>query len=54
MGCPYGHYTGNTEKELDLLSPAQRQYCISVFRESYDVLEVDYKNQQLELDWSEE
>lgn len=54
MGCPYGHYTGNTEKELNLLSPAQRQYCISVFKESYDVLEVDYKNQQLELDWSEE
>ncbi|WP_277048785.1 phosphoadenosine phosphosulfate reductase family protein [Solobacterium moorei] len=49
MGCPYGHYSGNTEKELNLLSPAQRRYCISVFKDSYDVLGVDYRHEQLKM-----
>lgn len=49
MGCPYGSWKGETEKELELLSDSQLRFVVSLFRESYDVLGVDYKNQQLSL-----
>lgn len=44
MGCPYGSYKGYTKKELDLLSEQQRKFAIEYFKESYDVLGIDYKN----------
>lgn len=49
MGCPYGSYKGETEKELELLSPAQQRFVIELFRESYDVLGIDYRNIQQKL-----
>ena len=49
MGCPYGSWRGETEKELELLSPAQQRFVIDLFRESYDVLGIDYRNIQQKL-----
>ncbi len=53
MGCPYGHYKGNTVKELAMLTPAQRKYVISLFHNSYDVLGIDYEHEQMQLDLGE-
>lgn len=53
MGCPYGSFSGNTEKELSLLNDNQRKFVINLFKESYDVLGIDYKNKQLKLDFNE-
>ena len=50
MGCPYGSYKGDTKKELDLLSDSQRQFVIEYFKESYDVLGIDYHNKQLTIE----
>ena len=50
MGCPYGSYKGDTKKELDLLNDKQRQFVIEYFKESYDVLGIDYHSKQLILD----
>lgn len=38
MGCPYGSYKHDTEKELDLINENQRKYVCELFKESYDVL----------------
>lgn len=40
MGCPYGHYKHDTEKELALLNEAQRHFVCSYFKESYEVLNI--------------
>lgn len=53
MGCPYGSHRGNTQKELALLNDNQRKFVINLFKESYDVLGIDYKNKQLKLDFNE-
>ena len=53
MGCPYGSFSRNTEKELSLLNDNQRKFVINLFKESYDVLGIDYKNKQLKLDFNE-
>ena len=42
MGCPYGSYMGDCERELELLEGAQKKFVIDYFKESYDVLGVDY------------
>lgn len=42
-GCPYGRHI---ETELSLLPELQRKASIKFFRESYDVLGVDYNNIQ--------
>lgn len=46
MGCPYGNHAGkdNVPKELSLLSEEKRKQVIELFKESYDVLGIDYKN----------
>lgn len=49
MGCPYGSFSGNTKKELDLLPENKRKFVIEYFKESYDVLKIDYKNQQTNI-----
>lgn len=41
MGCPYGRYMGDTQKELALLSENQRKFIIEYFKESYKVLGID-------------
>ena len=38
MGCPYGSYIGDTEKELALLNENQRKFVMEYFKESYEVL----------------
>ena len=38
MGCPYGSYKHDTEKELELISDKQRQFVCEYFKESYKVL----------------
>lgn len=38
MGCPYGSYKGDTEKELKLLNENQRKFVFEYFKESYAVL----------------
>lgn len=50
MGCPYGSWKGETKKELDLLSDSKRRFVIEYFKESYDVLGIDYKHKQEQLD----
>lgn len=49
MGCPYGSYKGDTKKELDLLPESQRRFVIEYFKESYEVLGIDYKEKQLTI-----
>lgn len=41
MGCPYGSYKHETEKELDLLNDNQRKFVCKYFKESYDVLGIN-------------
>ena len=38
MGCPYGSYKHDTEKELALLSKKQKDFVCEYFKESYEVL----------------
>ena len=45
MGCPYGHYKHDTEKELQLINENQRKFVCSYFKESYEVLGIDIDKQ---------
>lgn len=38
MGCPYGSWKGETQKELNLLNKPQKDFVCKYFKESYDVL----------------
>ena len=38
------------KKELDLLADAKRKFVIEYFKESYDVLGIDYKHKQEQLE----
>lgn len=38
MGCPYGSYKHDTEKELALMNDKQRAFVCELFKESYDIL----------------
>ena len=57
MGCPYGSYKHDTEKELMLISDSQFDFVCEYFKESYEVLGIDVDkikqdraNKQMELD----
>lgn len=41
MGCPYGHRSGNTEKELALINENQKRFVCEYFKESYEVLGIN-------------
>ncbi len=43
MGCPYGSYKHDTEKELMLIKGNQRDFICEYFKESYEVLGIDIK-----------
>lgn len=43
MGCPYGSYKHDTEKELDLINDNQRKFVCEYFKESYEVLGIEVK-----------
>ena len=45
MGCPYGHYKHDTEKELALLSDGQLKFVKEYFKESYEVLGIKAEKQ---------
>lgn len=45
MGCPYGSYAHDTEKELALLGDKQRDFVCEYFKESYKVLGIDTSKQ---------
>lgn len=42
MGCPYGSWKGETQKELELISGKQKDFVCEYFKESYDVLGIKY------------
>lgn len=48
-GCPYGSWKGDTKIELDLLPDHKRKFVVKYFKESYDVLGIDYKHKQEKL-----
>lgn len=41
MGCPYGSWKGETQKELELIDRKQKDFVCSYFKESYNVLGID-------------
>lgn len=41
IGCPYGSYKHDTEKELKLINANQRKFVYEYFKESYEVLDID-------------
>lgn len=41
MGCPYGSFKHETEKELNLINDNQRKFVCEYFKESYEVLGID-------------
>jgi len=52
MGCPYGSYKHDTEKELALINEAQFNFVRKYFKESYEVLGIRLER-QLKLDFKE-
>lgn len=40
MGCPYGSYKHDTEKELTLINENQKKFVCEYFKESYEVLNI--------------
>lgn len=46
MGCPYGSYKGDTEKELALINENQRKWVCEYFKESYKVLGISTSIQE--------
>ena len=41
MGCPYGSYKGECEKELTLINENQKRFVCEYFKESYEVLGIN-------------
>lgn len=41
MGCPYGSYRHDTEKELSLLDKNQKKFVCEYFKESYEILGIN-------------
>lgn len=46
MGCPYGSYKHDTEKELKLLNRSQRKFVEEYFKESYEILNIKKVEEQ--------
>lgn len=53
MGCPYGSYKHDTEKELALLNPNQLKFVSEYFKESYEVLGIKPQRQMTIEDFNE-
>ena len=53
MGCPYGSYKGETEKELALLNENQFKFVCKYFKESYEVLGINTNRQMTIFDIKE-
>ena len=54
MGCPYGHYKHDTEKELMLLNNNQLKFVKEYFKESYEVLGIKVHKQTTIYDFMED
>lgn len=52
MGCPYGSYKGDTQKELQLINEQQFKFVCEYFKESYEVLGIK-PYRQLKLDFED-
>lgn len=50
VGCPYGSFKKETDIELNLVDDKKREFIVKYFNESYDVLGINYKIQQMILD----
>ncbi|MEF9892622.1 MAG: phosphoadenosine phosphosulfate reductase family protein [Anaerorhabdus sp.] len=50
MGCPYGSWKKDTQKELELISENQRKFVENYFKESYEVLGIISNDIQLKFD----
>lgn len=46
MGCPYGSYKHETEKELKLITEKQKEFVCNLFKESYEILGIGDKNEK--------
>jgi 3'-phosphoadenosine 5'-phosphosulfate sulfotransferase (PAPS reductase)/FAD synthetase len=44
MGCPYGSYKHDTERELELITPQQKKFVCELFKESYEVLGINLES----------
>lgn len=44
MGCPYGSYKHDTEKELKLITPQQKKFVYKLFKESYEILGINLES----------
>lgn len=47
MGCPYGSYKHDTEKELTLINGNQKKFVCEYFKESYEVLGIKVNNYEI-------
>ena len=47
MGCPYGSYKHDTEKELTLINGNQKKFVCEYFKESYDILGIKVNNYEI-------
>jgi len=45
MGCPYGSWKKETQKELELINDNQKKFVCEYFKESYEVLGIGVKNE---------
>lgn len=54
MGCPYGSYSHDTEKELKLINETQRKFVCEYFKESYKVLGIETSIQTTIFDFIKE
>jgi len=48
MGCPYGSYKHDTEKELLLINDKQFNFVCEYFKESYEILGIDIEQIKIE------
>lgn len=46
MGCPYGSWKHDTEKELALISGKQKEFVCDYFKESYQVLGIEREEEE--------
>ena len=46
MGCPYGSYKHETEKELKLITEKQKEFVCNLFKESYEILGIGDKSEK--------
>ena len=47
MGCPYGSYKHDTEKELTLINGNQKKFVCEYFKESYNILGIKVNKDEI-------